>query len=176
MINVKCDDDFLKKCIIGLFEQKKFYLKNNYSDKFFFNLKFQQQDDALYCSIENDQIKFNLPKNFNEIFEKVYEFVSNKNIYISKFKYYPFKQLIKSDENKTFLSEIQNNIMIHLLLNLENGIEKIQLIQNIWPKDKDIFLNKLDTHLTNLKNQVLSDLNYNLKFSSKSGILKLGIN
>ncbi len=176
MINIECDDDFLRKSITVLFEQKKFFLKNYYSNKFFFNLNFYQQDDSLYCSIENDQIKFNLPKNFDEIFEKIYEFLSNKNINISKFKYYPFKQLIQNEEKITFLSEIQNQIMISLLLNIEEGIEKTKLIKKIWPKDKDIFFNKLDTHLTNLKNQLQNDLNFNLKFSSKSGILKLGIN
>ena len=74
------------------------------------------------------------------------------------------------------MSEIQNKIMIYLFLNTDSGIEKIELIKSIWPKDKDVFLNKLDTHLTNLKNQILNDLNFDLKFSSKSGILKLSIN
>ena len=83
---------------------------------------------------------------------------------------------MKSNKKTTLLSEIQNNIMIYLLLNLDNGIEKIELMKNIWPKDKDIFLNKLDTHLTNLKNQIYNDLNSEIKFSSKSGILKLSIN
>ena len=83
---------------------------------------------------------------------------------------------MKDDKKNTLLSEIQNKIMIHLLLNLDKGVEKIELIKNIWPKDKDIFLNKLDTHLTNLKNQIYNDLNFEIKFSSKSGILKLSIN
>ena len=34
------------------------------------------------------------------------------------------------------------------------GIEKVDLYKIIWPKDKEIILNKLDTHLTNLKNIV----------------------
>ena len=66
--------------------------------------------------------------------------------------------------------------MIYLLLNTDSGIEKNELIKYIWPKDKEVFFNKLDTHLTNLKNQVSSDLNLDLNFSSKSGILKLSIN
>ena len=66
--------------------------------------------------------------------------------------------------------------MIHLLLNFDEGVEKTDLIRSIWPKDKDIFLNKLDTHLTNLKNQIYNDLNFDLKFSSSSGRLKLSIN
>ena len=91
-------------------------------------------------------------------------------------EYFPFKQsIIKKDKN-IFLSEIQNNIMCNLLLNFEEGMRKIDLIQIIWPNDKDIFYNKLDTHLTNLKNYLKSELDYNLKFSSKSGLIKLGFN
>ena len=43
------------------------------------------------------------------------------------------------------------------------------------PNDKEIFLNKLDTHLTNLKKILFNDIGYDLKFSSKSGIIKLAI-
>lgn len=66
-------------------------------------------------------------------------------------------------------------ILSHLLLSSINGVEKIELIKNIWPNDKDIFLNKLDTHLTNLKNQLADEIGFELNFSSKSGILKLCI-
>ncbi len=175
MINIKCDDNFLEKNIINLIEQKKLYIINNYSNKFFFQLDFYQEDKFLYCSIKNEQIKINIPKSFNEIFEKIYDFVSNKSIYLNNFKYYPFKQLMMNEKKNIHFSDIQNKIMIHLLLNPESGIKKIELIKNIWPKDKDIFLNKLDTHLTNLKNQMLSELGFDLKFSSKLGILKLDI-
>ena len=46
----------------------------------------------------------------------------------------------------------------------------------IWKKDKDISINKLDTHLTNLKKSLFNDIGYDLNFSSKSGIIKLAIN
>ena len=149
---------------------------DDYANKFFFQLKFYQEENHLYCSIDDEQIKFKLPKNFQEILEKIYDFVSNKNILLNNIKYYPLKQLMKDDVKSTLFTDIQNKIMIHLLLNLSSGVEKTELIKNIWPKDKDIFLNKLDTHLTNLKNQIYNDLNFDLKFSSKSGILKLSIN
>lgn len=175
MIKIECDDSFLRKNIINLLKQKKFFSKDEYSNKFFFQLKIYQQEDCLFCQVEDDQIKFNLPRNFEEIFEKIFDLVSNKNIHVSIFHYYPFKQSIRINEKITLLTEIQNKIITHLLLNLDNGIEKVQLIKNIWPKDKDIFLNKLDTHLTNLKNQISNELGFDLNFSSKSGILKLCI-
>tara|TARA_A100001035_G_C27553554_1_gene395267 strand:+ start:46 stop:576 length:531 start_codon:yes stop_codon:yes gene_type:complete len=176
MIDIECNDEFLKKNIVSLFKQKKLFLKNDYANKYFFKVKFYQQSDFLHCLIEDQEIKFNLPKNFDEMFEKIYDLISNKNIFFKNYKFYPFKQVIKNDQKITLLSEIQNKIMIYLFLNTDSGIEKIELIKSIWPKDKDVFLNKLDTHLTNLKNQILNDLNFDLKFSSKSGILKLSIN
>ena len=176
MISIKCEDEFLKKSITGLLEQKNFIFKKKYLDKYFFQLNFYQEENKLNFSIDDDEIKISLPKNNNEIFQKIYDFVSNRGIVVNNYKYFPFKQIMKKENKISFLSEIQNEIMIHLLLNLSDGIEKIELIKKIWPNDKDIFLNKLDTHLTNLKNQLSDDLDFKLKFSSKSSLLKLSIN
>ena len=65
--------------------------------------------------------------------------------------------------------------MCNLLLNSEKGIKKIDLIRTVWPNDKEMFLNKLDTHLTNLKKNLFNEIGYDFKFSSKSGIIKLAI-
>ena len=176
MISIKCDDEFLKRNIVSLLEQKNFIFKKKYSDKYFFQLNFYQEENKLNFSIDNDEIKINLPKNNNEIFQKIFDFVSNKGVVVNNYKYFPFRQIMKKENKISLLSEIQNEIMIHLLLNLSDGIDKIELIKNIWPNDKDIFLNKLDTHLTNLKNQLSDDLDFKLKFSSKSSLLKLSIN
>ena len=176
MISVKCEDEFLKKNIIGLLEQKNFIFKKKYLDKYFFQINFYQEENILNFSIDDDEIKINLPKNNNEIFQKIFDLVSNRGIIVNNYKFFPFKQIMKKENKISLLSEIQNEIMIHLLLNLSDGIDKIELIKNIWPNDKDIFLNKLDTHLTNLKNQLLKDLDFKLKFSSKSSLLKLNIN
>ena len=176
MIDIECDDDFLKKNVISLIKQRGSFFKSEYANKFFFHIKIYQEEDSLFFLIKEDKVKFKLPNNFNEIYDKIYDLISSKYIYLNNFNYYPFKQLIHVDDKSTYLTEIQNKIIIYLLLNLDNGIEKIELIKKIWPKDKDIFVNKLDTHLTNLKNQMLKELNLDLKFRSKSGILKLSIN
>ncbi len=175
MISIKCEDEFLKRIITSFLEQKNFIFKKKYLDKYFFQLNFYQEENKLNFSIDDDEIKISLPKNNNEIFKKIYDFVSNRGIVVNNYKYFPFKQIMKKENKISFLSEIQNEIMIHLLLNLSDGIEKIELIKKIWPNDKDIFLNKLDTHLTNLKNQLSKDLDFKLKFSSKSSLLKLSI-
>ena len=43
----------------------------------------------------------------------------------------------------------------------------------IWPKDKDILINKLDTHLTNTKNLIEENFKIEFKYSSKKGIIDL---
>ena len=59
------------------------------------------------------------------------------------------------------------------MLNQIEGISKLNLYKNIWPADKEIFMNKLDTHLTNLKNYLASDLNFSLNFTTVKGQLNL---
>ena len=176
MINIKCDDDFLKKNFIDLFEQRYFFLSLHSNDQYFFTIFIVKLENYLEFSINDEKIKFNLPKSFNEIFENVFNKISNIPIVIKDNHYYPFKQLIKKNHSSAFLTDIQNTIMCNLLLNSEKGIKKIDLIRTIWPNDKDIFLNKLDTHLTNLKKSLFNDIGYDLNFSSKSGIIKLAIN
>ena len=156
MINIKCDDDFLKKNIIDLFEQRDFFLSLHFNSQYFFTIFVVKSENYLEFSINDEKIKFNLPKSFNEIFENVFNKISNIPISIKDNHYYPFKQLIKKKHS--------------------NGIKKIDLIRTIWPNDKEIFLNKLDTHLTNLKKSLFNDIGYDLNFSSKSGIIKLAIN
>ena len=175
MINIKCDDKFIKDIIIDLLNQKNFFLSLYSNDKYFFNIIIIK-DNSLVFLIEDEKISFRLPKSFNLIFEDFFELISNKTVYIQNYEYYPFKNLIKKNGNNIFLSEIQNTIMCNLFLNSNNGIRKIDLIKTIWPNDKDIFFNKLDTHLTNLKNYVNFESGIDLKFSSKSGLIKLIIN
>ena len=86
------------------------------------------------------------------------------------------KNSILNQTHHMQLSEIQNLIFMHLSLNLEEGIDKAKLSEIIWPRDKDLSINKLDTHLTNLKNQFAKELNFDFSFISKASKLKLIIN
>ena len=176
MIKIKCDDEFVRDNIVNLLDQKKFFLSFHNNNKHLFCIKIIMKDNNLDFIIEDERISFKLPKSFNVIFEDIFELISNKTINFHDYEYYPFKSLIKKNGNNIFLSEIQNTIMCNLLLNLDTGIKKIDLIKTIWPNDKDIFFNKLDTHLTNLKNYINSESTIDLKFMSKSGLIKLIIN
>ena len=58
----------------------------------------------------------------------------------------------------------------------QDGIDKENLYKFIWSQDKDISINKLDTHLTNLKNDLSNNLGVYINFQSKDKKLKLIIN
>lgn len=176
MINISCNDDFLRLKILDLFYQKNFFFNLHFTNQYFFKIKIHKSESFLEFLIEDEKFKFILPGNFNEMFEKIFNKISNISITIQKNDYFPFKQLIKNSEKKNMLlTDIQNTIMCNLLLNSEIGIKKIDLIKIVWPNDKEIFLNKLDTHLTNLKKNLNNKIGYDFKFSSKSGIIKLAI-
>ena len=58
------------------------------------------------------------------------------------------------------------------LINKNNGVLKTELYNLVWPLDVNVQINKLDTHLTNLKNFLKKELQYDLKFVSNQGKIK----
>ena len=50
------------------------------------------------------------------------------------------------------------------------------ITKEIWPLDKEVQINKLETHLTNLKTKIKTKLNINLNISSNEGKINLRIN
>ena len=70
------------------------------------------------------------------------------------------------------LRNTHNLIFREILKSRDTTIKKNILYDVIWPKDVDVQINKLDTHLTNLKTLLKVQLNYNLNFKSSGGILR----
>ena len=83
-----------------------------------------------------------------------------------------YKNSLIRDSKKSLLSDIQNIIFSNLIIS-KSGINKDNLYGLIWKKDKDVSMNKLDTHLTNLKNQIIKDLDIIINFQSQDKTLKL---
>ena len=175
MILFESNNDFENKIFASLFEQKKISVTLNSSSNFFFKLNFLIQSDLLKITHAEKRFIFKLPTSFDQVFVTVYDYLSNLNLNYFSFQYNPILQSI-SYLNKTInLGSIHNSIIKHLILNMENGFDKNFLYQIIWPNDKEIQLNKLDTHMTNLKNK-FKEIGLNIKFSSNNGQLKLIIN
>ena len=77
------------------------------------------------------------------------------------------------EKKSLILGNIHNLIFSALLLNLTSGVNKSQLYEIIWPNDKNFQINKLDTHLTNLKNLIKEKLGYQINFKTIGGKIYL---
>ena len=86
--------------------------------------------------------------------------------------YAPFRQELVNQSKELILTDIHNLILINLIM-YQNKIFKNLLYKKIWPKDKEIQINKLYTHLTNLKNLINKNLNYDLKLKLQKNILMI---
>ena len=115
---------------------------------------------------------FNLPTTFEYIYANIHNYLSNINIEFLSFKYNPIIQSISFSKKIIHLGIIHDSIIKNLVINLEQGFDKHQLYKMIWPNDKDVQLNKLDTHMTNLKNK-LKEIGLNIRFVTNSGKVQL---
>lgn len=142
LIDNQFDDKIFKFFIIDVVD-----LKNN----LFLKAPFTQDYEISF------PIDINLFKNI------LMKILDNFCIHFDNANYFPHKALIKLNDKNLQLSEIQNNILKNILL-ARDGIEKKYLYSIIWPKDKEIAINKIDTHLTNLKNNLLNEIGLKVKF------------
>lgn len=176
MILFVSNNIFCLKNIIYLLNQKKFPITLDKTSKHFFELELYFDQNQLKIISLSKSMLFKLPISFETFFLELNNLFINRLITIGEIKYNPIKQSLNLKNNIINLNYIHNIIVTNLILNIDTGISKIFLYKLIWPLDKDIQINKLDTHITNLKNKVKNSLNVDLKIISSSGILKLFIN
>ena len=174
MILIKCNDDFFLKNITSLLEQKNLKILKDQSFNFFYEISIDLYGNKISIKNKNKIISFQTPLLFSTIFSNIYALLSDSYISIGKLKYNPLTQCIVANKNTHFLGSIHNLIISNLILN-KDGLSRSELYSLIWPNDKDIQINKLDTHLTNLKKKISQDLFMDLNFISNLGNLKLVI-
>ncbi len=175
MIKLICEDNFLKKNFTNLLIQKRLITPINNLGHFS-SMHIKEFSQSLELIIDDLTLNFKLPLNINLFLKKIYEKLFLINISLNNCSYFPYQRLIKGKEQKkTYLSYLQNIILSNLIIN-KDGIEKFSLYKLIWPEDRNISMNKLDTHLTNLKNHINTNLNIKINFQSHNKILRLIIN
>ena len=176
MILIKSNDIFNLTKIENLFEQKKISITKDKSSRYFFELILVFDKKQLRISIPGELKFLKLPISFELFLSEIKKFYVNKFVRVGDLNYNPIKQSLSFNDNSINLNYIHNIIMTYLTLNLDIGINKTTLYKLIWPYDKDIQINKLDTHITNLKNKVKEGLKIDLKIISSVGVIKLIIN
>ena len=176
MLLINSNNPHYLEAFKNLFKQKKISISDNISDKFFAEIFFDIQNDSkLIISTQGLKKIFNLPLEFENIFNFLVDHISTLKIEYGKIDYFPYKQELIFREKKFHLKEIHNIIFANLILNKQTGIDKSILYKKSWPLDKVFSINKLETHLTNLKNELRDNLQFNFQFSSNEGILCLRI-
>ena len=150
-------------------------INENSSDMFFAYIKIKIKDNNLNLDCNGKKEQFSMPMDINFFFGQILRIISDIKISYNEYDYYPYQRVLSKKSHKSLLSDIQNTIFSNLITS-KSGINKDKLYRLIWKKDKDISINKLDTHLTNLKNQLKKDLGITANFQSQDKTLKLLIN
>lgn len=134
--------------LIAQYEKNFFSISSdNFFDKIF--LSFNQNE--LIINFQNKSDVFRYPFNLNDVIEKIFYRISYYKISIIDVDYYPIQQKIKNKMSSCKLTYTHSLILSNLFL-FDHGISKNDLYKKIWPNDKEVSINKIDTHFTNIKN------------------------
>lgn len=174
ILQLECDNQLIFETFFNLLSQKNFIIKKE-KNLYYPRIKIEDQNEKLIIVINDLNKVYIKPLELNFIFSDLMREILKISYKINKFFYFPFQRKVKNEKLKTYLSDIQNKILLNLLTN-QNGINKDELYQIIWSADKTISINKLDTHLTNLKSLLIDELNLKINFKSADKKLKLIIN
>ena len=177
MIFFSVADPFYKKIILdGLVQIDRSIVSVDKSNSFC-EVIFLIDKKKIKINFDREGIELKNPCSFHDLYKSIVALVNERAIDIDTIKYYPFKQEITSNINNgnSFkLNYISNNILNYLLQdNTGVGIAKNELYNKIWPQDKIISVNKLDTHLTNTKNLFKENFNVDLKLQTINGNIRL---
>ncbi len=171
MIKLECDDKYFFRIIKNLLEQKNLIYKTKLN-KYFAIIKININSNAICLDINGNKDFLTLPIDLNNFLSQILQEISHIKLSIKDYEYFPYKRFLLGEKRKSYLSDIQNTIISNLII-ATDGINKEELYCTIWKKDKEISINKLDTHLTNLKNQLKKDLNISVNFQSQDKTLRL---
>ena len=171
MIKLICDNQLLYKTLSNYLIQKDILLasSNNIHQTV---IEIQDREKSIILNINGYKIDISLPIDINFLNSQILKKIIDINFPIGSYKYFPYQRVISNQDKKALLSEIQNLIISNLIVNKE-GIDKDNLYNLIWKRDKSIYINKLDTHLTNLKKKLNQELNLKIYFQSHNKILRL---
>lgn len=172
-LNFKFEDQELEDQIMSLFQQKPF-TKLLINDHKLFNIEILRSKENVEINSNYSKKKIiTTPFNFNKLSKEI-EKISNYFFFnFNNAKYYPYLNKIIHNEKTLLLNDLHNKILINLIYFNDQGLNKLDLYKFLWNNDKNVFINKLDTHLTNLKNLIFNNIDVKLKFKSINNLIYL---
>jgi len=171
MYIVQSKDNFFLDKITYLFSHFDIPITNP-SMKSYGIIYLNYNNNKIILNFDNNRKSFSCPVRIIDIVKELKLILTNHFIKFDNLIYYPLKQIISKDDKSIQLRHIHNIIIEEILKNPNNEMQKEYLYKCIWPEDHDMQLNKLDTHLTNLKNLLKESLDFDLSFKSISGKIK----
>ena len=175
MFLIETDDLLIASTISSILKQKGFIHTLEKNEKYFFKLKIVKTDKYIELRGPSNNLKIEIPTTIHHILDKINKLSVDFNLDINDAKFYPLKRSLVYKSKEAYLGNIHFIIFGKLMLHRQKGINKIDLYKEIWPFDKELQLNKLDTHLTNLKNHLKEKINFNFSFFSRSGSVYFGV-
>lgn len=173
MYLIKSDSQFLFKKLSELFLQKGFNYQNNYN---YGEICFSLKQEKIIIEFKKIRKTLKLPEKFDNVFIETQNLLQDNELILNNLSYNPIKETLAYQGYKIKLRNTHNLIIKEAFINKTKGIDKLSLYRSIWPSDVDFQVNKLDTHLTNLKNLLRKELDYNFHFKSNRGIITFLIN
>ena len=175
MFTVNSNNYFFKKIFIELFIQKNIPISLD-ETQYFSQINFKINNEKIEINFIDQKISINFPVHISDLFKKVLDLIASHKIKFGNLNYSPINQCLSIQNNEIKLGFTHSIIITTILENINRPIEKSFIYRKIWPGDNEISINKLDTHLTNLKNLLMDKLSYELKFVSNKGQIKFLIN
>ena len=173
MFLIESNNKYFESTVASLFKQKKNLFTTIEYDNYFAKISFNFTNHYLNLEINNKKIiKIDLPLTFKLLFHQTISELKMIQYRYKELSYFPINQIVSYKSKFLNLINSHNTILVYLLLN-KQGISKDIIYKSLWPNDKVQMINKLDTHLTNFKNNLKKEINYDLKLQSTGGILKL---
>ena len=169
MIKLISDNKLLYNTLSNYLLQKNLLLSNNNHQVL---IEIKEKENVINLSINGHITAIPLPIDINFVSSTILKKIIDINFPITDHKYFPYQRVICSKNKKSLLSDIQNLIISNLIIN-QKGIEKDHLYNLIWKRDKLVHINKLDTHLTNLKKKLKQELDLKINFQSQNKTLRL---
>lgn len=173
MYHIISNDNFVLDKFIELFDQKNLKFSSDKEKNYFASIILQISNKDLLIKTEKIFFKYAFPVSFEKIFFELLQALSDIKYEFNELEYNPINHTVTFKSKTIKLKSFHNTIFKDLFLNKDSGIQKEIIYLNLWPNDKDIMINKLDTHLTNLKNFLKEELDFNLQFVSSAGMIKL---
>tara|TARA_B100001093_G_scaffold304730_1_gene290643 strand:+ start:9233 stop:9763 length:531 start_codon:yes stop_codon:yes gene_type:complete len=173
MINIKSTDHLMLKSFQHIFNQTNLKMVHDDHNDSFADIKIETINNKLLLKIDDYILNLRTPLSFKKIFLEINKILSKKKITFLTLVYLPFQQKLENSDSAMLMNDIHNTLFSYLYLHRKEGIDKFDLYKKIWPKDKNFHINKIDSHLSNLKNEIKSRINFNFEYSSKKKLIRL---